>query len=416
MAFAAWAETPMVIVDPENPRWLRWSNGDPLFISGPGDPESFLFRGERRPDGTRDGDQMELLKKVGDAGVNCIWWVGMRSHGGDGGPTENMFIDGDPDKGLDEDVLDQWESWLAEAERLGIVVFFFFYDDEMRVEFGEGNLGWRLGVDGELHPQEAAMIDAVVDRFSKYGNLVWGPMEVADKRGERFVPHLKAVAKHIRRRDPRPHPIAMSVGFMGDSFAHYANDPNIDIFAIMKLEKLNAEEIHQRGLGYFAAAEDRYVCAFSETHGYGKGDTARRKNWATAMSGCYVMVHGHHVYNNSDQDLIDCARVSDFFEQTRFYGMGPNNRLARGETKYVMTDGSRNWIAYALNSTEGGQLGVAGVPAGRYMLRWMDCITGETIESEMEFERPNKGVALFTKPEGFGPETVVSIEQSGQNP
>ena len=402
------AEKRMLIVDPANPRWLRWSDGAPFFMCGPGDPESFLFRGERRADGTRDGDQMELLQKVARTGAGCIWWVGMRSHGGDGGPLENMFIDGDPDKGLDHDILDQWEGWLAEAERLGVVVFFFFYDDQVRVEVGPDNLGWLMDANDNLHAQEAAMLNEIVDRFSKYGNLVWGAMEVADKRGKRFVPHLKAVSKHIRRRDPNPHPIAMSVGFLGDSFADYANDPNIDIYSIMKLERLNADEINQRGLGYFAAAEDRYVCSFSETHGYGKGDIARQKNWATAMSGCYVMVHGHHVYNNTEQDLIDCARVSEFFEQTDFYNMAPDNRLSRLETKYVMADPGRSYILYARESTDGGRLGLLEAPLGEYALTWLDCITGEaSLETVVIEERGQHGV-VFKKPDGIGPEIALS--------
>ncbi|MBK1878771.1 DUF4038 domain-containing protein [Pelagicoccus mobilis] len=397
----------MLIVDPENPRWLRWSDGDPFFMCGPGDPESFLFRGERQADGTRKGDQMELLRKVADAGANCIWWVGLRSHGGDGGPLENMFIDGDPSKGLDHDILDQWEEWLAEAERLGIVVFFFFYDDQVEVEIGPGKIGWMLDEQGNLHQDEAAMIREVVSRFSKYGNLVWGPMEVADKRGKRFVPHLKAMAKYIKEVDPHPHPVAMSVGFLGDSFSEYANDPNVDIYSVMKLERLSADEINQRGLGYFAAAEDRYICSFSETHGYGKGEVARHKNWATAMSGCYVMIHGHHVYNNTEQDLIDCARVTRFFERTNFYDMVPNNRLAKGETKYVMEKPGREYILYSRASSERGALSLLEAPLGEYSLLWLDCINGKELEENVTITDRERGVIQFQKPHGFGPEIAL---------
>lgn len=397
----------MLIVDPTNPRWLRWSDGDPFFMCGPGDPETFLFRGERQADGTYDGDQLEMMQRVADAGANCLYWVGMRSHGGDGGPLENMFVEGDPDKGLNHAVLDQWEAWLKKAEELGLVVFFFFYDDEVRAEVGQNNLGWMLNIDGSLHPEEAAMVDEVVARFSKYGNLVWGVMEVADKRGERFTPHLKAFCKHLRRADPRPHPIAMSVGFLSDDFSAYANDPNIDIFNIMKLERLSADEINQRGLGYFAAAQDRYVCNFAETHWYGKGATARQKNWATAMSGCYVMVHGHHIHNNSDQDLIDCARVTAFFEQTDFYNMVPNNRLARGQTKYVMADAGRSYILYSRESEPDAALHLLGAPEGVYELTWLDIISGQTFKQQAVIERDGHQGLAFIKPEGFGPEVAL---------
>lgn len=402
------ASPPMLIVDPENPRWLRWSDGAPFFLCGPGDPENFLFRGELQPDGTRKGDQSELMKKVAASGANCLYWVGMRSHGGDGDETENMFVEGNPQKGLNEAVLQQWEGWLAEAESLGLVVFFFFYDDEVNVEIGKQSLNWMLDTEGNLHPQEAAMVDAIVERFTKFGNIVWGTMEVADKRGERFNPHLKAFSKHLRRSDPNPHPIAMSIGFRGDDFSYFANDPHVDIFNIMKLENLSAEEIHQRGLGYYSAARDRYVCNFAETHGYGKGPKARRKNWATAMSGCYVMVHGHHIDNNSEQDLIDCGRVAEFFERTNFYHMEPQNRLARGETKYVLADAGRSYLLYAGQSSPEGTLRLLEAPEGHYELLWLDCITGQDI-SETREVKVSEGKALsFKKPAGLGPEVALS--------
>ncbi|KKL04296.1 hypothetical protein LCGC14_2617490, partial [marine sediment metagenome] len=76
-----------VVVDPKNPRWLfrRGPGGrlKGLFICGPGDPEDFLYRGTRRPDGTRDGDQMKLIAKLKPTGANCIYIQAVRSHGGD---------------------------------------------------------------------------------------------------------------------------------------------------------------------------------------------------------------------------------------------------------------------------------------------------------------------------------------------
>ena len=49
-----------IMIDPDNPSWLvynRDENGDgrpdPFFLCGPGDPEGFLYRGIRNPDGTR---------------------------------------------------------------------------------------------------------------------------------------------------------------------------------------------------------------------------------------------------------------------------------------------------------------------------------------------------------------------------
>ncbi len=39
--------------------------------------------------------------------------MAVRSHGGDGGPAQNPFEDSNPSGALDQDILDQWESWLS---------------------------------------------------------------------------------------------------------------------------------------------------------------------------------------------------------------------------------------------------------------------------------------------------------------
>lgn len=45
-----------IIVDPNNPSWLKYNGGGPFFLAGPGDPEGFLYRGALNADGTRNGD------------------------------------------------------------------------------------------------------------------------------------------------------------------------------------------------------------------------------------------------------------------------------------------------------------------------------------------------------------------------
>ena len=89
-----------IIVDAERPQWLRRKGDGPFFMCGPGDPENFLYRGRLMPDGTRDGDQTELIEKMKDTGANCIYLMAVRSHGGDGDKTHNPFIDNDPRKGI----------------------------------------------------------------------------------------------------------------------------------------------------------------------------------------------------------------------------------------------------------------------------------------------------------------------------
>ena len=104
-----------LVVDQTNRRWLRYEDGSPFFLCGPGDPEGFLYRGTRNSDGTRGGDQKALIKKLAKTSANGIYMQIIRSHGGDGSSTHNPFIYSDPALGLDEDILDQWETWFPNS-------------------------------------------------------------------------------------------------------------------------------------------------------------------------------------------------------------------------------------------------------------------------------------------------------------
>src|SRR5688572_13904325 len=115
-----------IVIDPEHPQWLKRQGGGHVFICGPGDPEGFLYRGTRRPDGTRDGDQAELIEKLIRHGGNSIYMQAVRTHGGDAKPdtTHNPFVDSDPAKGIDQRILDQWETWFRRMDENGILIYF----------------------------------------------------------------------------------------------------------------------------------------------------------------------------------------------------------------------------------------------------------------------------------------------------
>ena len=94
-----------ITVDPEHPQWPRHilSDGDTghaFFMCGPGDPEGFLYRGTLNPDGTRAGDQMQLIEKLKGTGANCIYLMAVRSMAATGIATHNPFIDHDPAKAV----------------------------------------------------------------------------------------------------------------------------------------------------------------------------------------------------------------------------------------------------------------------------------------------------------------------------
>jgi hypothetical protein len=103
-----------IVVHPSNPAWLirhpAGAGESRFFMSGPGDPEDFLYRGSENPDGTRDGDQQEVIDELIASGANSLYLQAIRSHGGDGNATHNPFVGHAPGAPLDPDILDQWET------------------------------------------------------------------------------------------------------------------------------------------------------------------------------------------------------------------------------------------------------------------------------------------------------------------
>ncbi len=352
-----------LVVDPQNRQWLRRQDGRPFFMCGPGDPEGFLYRGKKLPDGTRAGDQAELIEKLKATGANCIYLMAVRSHGGDGDNTHNPFVDNRPGKGINAAVLEQWEQWFAAMDESGIVIYLFLYDDSTRV--------WNTG--DAVGPQEKAFIRAIVDKFEHHANLIWC---VAEEYGERLsAARVKNIAADIRAADDYDHPIAVHKNH-GLNFSEFAGDKNIDQFAI-QYNVGAADELHEGMLEAWRRAAGRYNLNMSEAADYGAGAEARRKSWACAMGGAYVMILGMDIAGTAESDLEDCGRLVRFFESTNFHEMAPHDELRYAATKYVLASPPHSYIAYTPQPT--GDIGLKDMKAGTYSLTWFDCATGTRI-------------------------------------
>ena len=385
-----------IIVDPKNRGWLKRQGDGPFFMCGPGDPEGFLYRGKLKADGTRDGDQIQLIEKLKPTGANCIYLMAVRSHGGDGDKTHNPFVGHDPGAGLNAKVLDQWEQWFTRMDESGIVIYFFFYDDSARV--------WKTG--DTVGEQERGFVRGIVDRFEHHKNLIWC---VAEEYQEGLsVRRVKKLAAEIRRADDHDHAIAVHK-LNGLGFAEFADDTNIDQFAI-QYNANTAEALHEGMVRAWAEAKGRYNLNMSEAKGFGGGRSLREKSWACAMGGAYVMVLDMDIASTPQSDLADCGRLVRFFESTDFDTMSPHDELAFAATKYVLARPPKSYIAYSPNS-EGG-IGLRNVTAGRYDFRWFDCATGkEVVQKELKVAASNQS---WPRPNGIGRETAVHIEWVGQ--
>ena len=171
-------------------------------MAGPGDPEDFLYRGSRNVDGTRSGDQLALINKLKPTGANSVYLQAVRA-GGDGPADHNPFINSNPNLGLNQDILNQWDNWFTEMDNHGIVTYFFFYDDD--------NAGLNYFGRGDAVPaNEQAFIRGIVDKFEHHKNLIW---VVKEEYSEAYsTARVSNIAAAIRAADDSDHVIAVHQG------------------------------------------------------------------------------------------------------------------------------------------------------------------------------------------------------------
>jgi len=386
-------EPGQVVVDPEHPAWLCRQGEGPLYMCGPGDPEGFLYRGRLNPDGTRDGDQANLIAKLQGTGANCLYMEVVRSHGGDGDATQNPFMANDRARGLNEKVLAQWETWFAALDRAGVVTFVILYDDSALV--------WDTG--DEVGPGEQQFIHGLVRRFDHHRNLIWC---VAEEAGEALSPaRVRGIAAEIRASDHHAHPIAVHLND-GLDFRAFADDPCLDQFAIQHNVD-SADALHAGVVQAWREAAGRYNLNLAEAAGWGTGATARRKAWACALGGAYVMVLGMDIEHTDRADLEDCGRLVQFMEGLDLRGMAPHDELAAGATQYVLACRGEAYVAYAARADR--PLGLRDLPAGTYEVTWFGCASGRSERARRL--RHRGGEWSQAPPDGMGPEVAVHLQR-----
>ena len=394
----------LITVDPEHPQWPKriWAPTRPFFMCGPGDPEGFLYRGDLNPDGTRRGDQMQLIQKLWNTGANCIYLMAVRSHGGDGDRTHNPFIGHDPTKGVNPRVLDQWERWFTEMDRHGIVIYFFIYDDSAQV--------WNTG--DEVGPPEREFIQTLVNCFEHHGHLIWC---IAEEYAERLsAKRVRKIAALIKAADDYNHPVAVHKNH-GLDFSEFADDPNIDQFAI-QYNVPTAAELHAGVVQAWRQAQGRYSLNLAEAADWGSGAESRQKCWACAMGGASVMILGMDIAGTPAKDLSDCSTIQWFFNGVDLTHMEPHDELAYRETQYVLAEPGQRYVAYSsrVGGSMGlsrGRLGVKDLKAGTYRLNWYDCRVGRW--DPQDPVQIDGGDYAWKAPRNVGREVVVYIRRTG---
>lgn len=424
-----------IMHDPLNPARMVYNRDrnrdgalDPFFLCGAGDPEGFLYRGPRNPDGTRRGDQMKLIRKMKKHGGNGIYCIAVRTHGGDAWkdhrddpgtyPDEhhNPWMDQDPHKGLNMKILDQWDTWFSEMDRQGIAIYFFIYDDAINI----GNkLGWPLDAAGNLHPGEKQFLETLVKRFMHHKHLIWCIMEEGQEAGANWIQHLSKIAEVIRAADDHHHIIASHQ--LGGNLFFHGNDPNIRQFALQtdKDSVTSVDDLYQWMTEAADHSDGLYSIVMSEDFVHGNfsvpnrnRDEFRQRCWASAMAGAYSLVLGIDIAGTPVAWLGDLRRIQNFFENTGFNRMTPAQHLLYGDTRYVLADPGFDYILYTKH--EALQAGLKNVPGGRYSLTWFDCETGK--QRTKKNLSISQGDQIWDKPGGLGRETVLYLHREDARP
>ncbi len=388
------AEGPLpgqIIIDPDHPQWLKRAGGEHLFICGPGDPEGFLYRGRRNPDGTRDGDQQQLIEKLIRHGGNCIYMQVVRSHGGDGDRDHNPFVESDPRRGLDQDVLAQWERWFTLMDENRILIYLFIYDDGSRI--------WRAGGSAAdtVAAEERAFLEGIVGKFKHHQNLIW---VVGEESEEAYrTPRVHAIAEVIRRADRHGHLIG-NHHHSGTTFKAW--QPGCPLNHYSMQYNGSGEAAHAGAVEAYKKALGKYQVIYSESTA-AKPDI--RHAWAAAMGGTMPMLLGMDIAETPPKTLRQCRHLQEFFEATDFYRLAPRDELAHAGTRWVLADPPGSYIAYADEPSSG--MGIRNMTAGRYDLLWLDCDSGSLARRPSFSVRG--GNQTFSRPSGIGGHCAVWI-------
>jgi len=390
-----------IVRDPAHPAWLMRHGGDHVFLVGPGDPEDFLYRGERLPSGERDGDQVAIIQRLAQLGGNTLYVQAVRSNGGDGAPDHNPFTDSDPAQGLDPDILAQWSEWFSLADAAGVVICFFVYDDSASIWDSSAGVG----------AEERAFVQALTDALEEHPNLIFFVSEESEEARTPAV--ARELAQILRDADDHDHLVG-DHHQSGLDFKSWNNTSVLEVFGMqnnVEGDAIHAQAVAAHQKGTLAGPQDNgWLAIYAEAFVTQDGDSATRRAfiWDAAMGGLQSMVFGMDVVSTPDAELEQCRTLQEFMQSADYWRMQPADARAAGGTRWVLANADDSLIAYSRDAS--APLGVSGLPATTYDLHWVDCVSGARVD---EYSVPtHAGDDLFPRPAGIGPECAVYVRRS----
>jgi hypothetical protein len=427
--------TGKLMIDPESVHHFvydRDSNGDgkrdPAYLAGVGGPEGFLYESANR--------KQTIINKLLQSAklntpVNGIYFHSTRAFGGDGSAFETPFVNNaDPRSAFDAQKIASWRTDLKRLDDAGIILWFTLFDDHA-VPYG-----CQFNADYQKYATD------MVNQFKDLKHIVWVTQEeyrwttasqancsLADNDARQ-----RGLAAAIRSADP-VHPIATH--HMNGQAMLFGGDANIGVFGqqtSVRSPDLMHDTAGLQGWGnwVYVMAEDHSwhqdLIDQERTNASGRS-LMRGSNWATAMSGGYVMMYNAFECGNAakicndgptdsdptDDMLDDLRRLKQFMESTQFNRMTPlfnnNGALTNAKldgTKYILANQAAGlYILYGdVNTTK---LGVRNAPVGNYALKWFDPVSGAIVNQTGAVVAG--GLASFAKPAGIGPEAVLYLRK-----
>jgi len=127
------------------------------------------------------------------------------------------------------------------------------------------------------------------------------------------------------------------------------------------------------------------------------------------MAGIHTLEAYHHADTSSESTMRDVGRIKTFMQQTDFYKMKPRDDLAAGSTKWVLANPGESYIAYTYNYA--GPMGLKGMTAGTYDLKWFDTVDGD--EVTQTGVSVSVGDVTWDKPDSMGSEVALYVKRRG---
>ncbi|MCA9217698.1 MAG: hypothetical protein KDB27_31730, partial [Planctomycetales bacterium] len=301
----------------------------------------------------------------------------------------------DPSRGVNQVVLDQWESWFQILDDHGVLIYFFIYDDSSDP--------WKTA---DVEKAESAFVQTIVRSFKHHRNLIW---VVAEESEEALSPvRAEQLARLIKAEDNHGHLIG-NHHHSGTVLKGHSQDSAFDHFA-MQLN-VGKDDVYQKTREALASASGKYQLIYAEnTETPQSDDDWRRHAWTVAMAGAMPMLLGMDVMSTSDDALHQCRILSEFFEDTHYSRMQPSPRVAE-TSPYVLRQASQSFIAWSESAGDGFE--IDNLDHGTYELLWLDCQTGRRIEQESTADATQR---RFAKPASIGSECALYGRQVVASP